>query len=90
MRFLFLLRFRFRLLLLPPEAATTAESTAAVQLTGVEVGTGLVTYEVTVDVSEAAAAKVDGVVVNSALDNASVFISCSIGIGLGWYAALAA
>ena len=59
------------------------------QLTGVKVGTGLVTCEVTVDASTTAATKADGVVVNGALDNASVSMSYSIGIGLSCYAALA-
>ena len=65
-------------------------STVAVKLAGVKVVTGLVTCEVTVDASATAAAKADDVVVNGVFDNVSDSMSCSIGSGSGWYAALAA
>ena len=74
------------MLLLPPEAAAAA----AVKSAGVKVGTGLVTCKVTVDASATAAVKADGVVVNGAFNNTSNSMSCSIGSGSGWYAALAA
>ena len=54
----------------------------AVKLARVKLGAGLVTCEVTVDASATAAAKVDGVVVNSAFDNARDSMSCSIESGL--------
>ena len=65
-------------------------STAAVKSAGVKVGTELVSCKVIVNASKTAGAKVDGVVMNDAFDNASNSMSCSIGSGSGWYAALAA